>query len=132
MGSTEAPPERHAHSINQCNISETRTYNRSMRGNHLAYAATQGIESKVIEFFTCTVKKDHGDRAGVILLTVDQGLQGRPSHKGSVRQGRVSKGSVRQGSVRPGSVRQSSVRQSNMRLAIVRQRSVKKKKCEAG
>ena len=29
------PPERLVHSINQCN--------RSMRGNHLAYAATQGM-----------------------------------------------------------------------------------------
>ena len=29
------------HSINQCNLSETRTCNRSMRGNHLEYAATQ-------------------------------------------------------------------------------------------
>ena len=33
------PPERHVQSINQCNISGTRTCNRSMRGNHLAYAA---------------------------------------------------------------------------------------------
>ena len=37
------PPERHVHSINLCNLSGTRTCNRSMRGNHLAYAATQGI-----------------------------------------------------------------------------------------
>ena len=37
------PSERHVHSINQCNLSGTRTCNRSMRGNHLAYAATQGI-----------------------------------------------------------------------------------------
>ena len=36
------PPERHVHSTNQCNISGTRKCNRSMRGNHLAYAATQG------------------------------------------------------------------------------------------
>ena len=36
-------PERHVHSINQCNLSGTRTCNRSMRGNHLACAATQGI-----------------------------------------------------------------------------------------
>ena len=35
-------PERLVHSINQCNLSGTRTCNRSMRGNHLAYAATQG------------------------------------------------------------------------------------------
>ena len=34
------PPERHMHSINQCNLSGTRTCNRSMRGNQLAYAAT--------------------------------------------------------------------------------------------
>ena len=37
------PPERHVHSTIQCNISWTRTCNRSMRGNHLAYAATQGM-----------------------------------------------------------------------------------------
>ena len=34
------PPERLVHSINQCN--------RSMRGNHLAYEATQGISSEYI------------------------------------------------------------------------------------
>ena len=39
-----SPPERHVHSMNQCNLSGTRTCNRSMRGNHLAYAATQGME----------------------------------------------------------------------------------------
>ena len=27
-------PARHVHSINQCNLSGTRTFNRSMRGNH--------------------------------------------------------------------------------------------------
>ena len=37
------PPERHVHSINQCHLSATRTCNRSMRGNHLAYTATQGM-----------------------------------------------------------------------------------------
>ena len=37
------PPERLVHSINQCNLSGNRTCNHSMRGNHLAYAATQGI-----------------------------------------------------------------------------------------
>ena len=42
------PPERHANSINQCNLSWTRTCNRSMRGNHLAYVATQGIISSTI------------------------------------------------------------------------------------
>ena len=36
------PPERLVHSINQCNINGTLTCNRSMRGNHLAYTATQG------------------------------------------------------------------------------------------
>ena len=36
-------PELHVHSINQCNLSGTRMCNRSMRGNHLAYVATQGI-----------------------------------------------------------------------------------------
>ena len=35
------PPERHVHSINQCNLRGTRTCNRSMRGNHL----TQGVRS---------------------------------------------------------------------------------------
>ena len=38
------PPECHVHSINRCNLSGTRTCNRSMQGNHLAYAATQGIK----------------------------------------------------------------------------------------
>ena len=37
------PPKRLVHSINQCNLSGTRTSNRSIRGHHLAYAATQGI-----------------------------------------------------------------------------------------
>ena len=37
------PAERHVHSINQCNLGGTRTCNRSMRGNRLAYAATQGM-----------------------------------------------------------------------------------------
>ena len=35
--------EHHVHSINQCNLSGTRTCNGSMRGNHLAYAVTQVI-----------------------------------------------------------------------------------------
>ena len=42
------PPESHVHRMNQCNLSWTRTYNRSMRGNHLAYAATQGIISRCV------------------------------------------------------------------------------------
>ena len=42
------PPERLVHSINQCNLSGNRTYNRSMRGKHLAYAATQGISLKYL------------------------------------------------------------------------------------
>ena len=37
------PPERHVHSINQSNLSGTRTCNRSMRGNHLANATTQSM-----------------------------------------------------------------------------------------
>ena len=41
--SWEVSPERLEHSINQCNLSGNRTCNRSMRGNHLAYAATQGM-----------------------------------------------------------------------------------------
>ena len=36
-------PERLVHSINQCKLSGIRTCNSSMRSNHLAYAATQGI-----------------------------------------------------------------------------------------
>ena len=38
-------PELLVHSINQCNLSQSwdRSCNFSMRGNHLAYAATQGI-----------------------------------------------------------------------------------------
>ena len=43
LPSWAVPPERLVHSINQCNLSGNRTYNRRMRGNHLAYAATQGI-----------------------------------------------------------------------------------------
>ena len=35
------------HSVNQCKFSGTRTCNRSIRGNHLAYAATQGIKGGV-------------------------------------------------------------------------------------
>ena len=35
-------PESLVHCINQCNLSGNRTCNRSMRGNHVAYAATQG------------------------------------------------------------------------------------------
>ena len=38
---------RLVHSMNQCNLSRNRTCNRSMRGNHLAYAATQGISRKI-------------------------------------------------------------------------------------
>ena len=44
MGSA---PECLLHSINQCNLSGNRTCNCSMRGNHLAYAATQGIKSTI-------------------------------------------------------------------------------------
>ena len=47
------PPERHVHGINQCNFSGTRTCNRSMRGNHLACAATHGIYN--IYYMYCTV-----------------------------------------------------------------------------
>ena len=36
------PPERLVHSINQYNLGVTRTCKGSRRGNHLAYAATQG------------------------------------------------------------------------------------------
>ena len=46
------PLERHVHSINQCNISGTRTCNRSMRGNHLAYAATLGIITRTSTYGT--------------------------------------------------------------------------------
>ena len=37
------PPELLVHIIHQCNLSENRMCNRSMRGNHLAYAATHCI-----------------------------------------------------------------------------------------
>ena len=40
------PPEHLVQSINQCSLIGTRTCNRSMRGNHLAYAATQGMRVK--------------------------------------------------------------------------------------
>ena len=51
------PPERHVHSINQCNLSGTLTYNRSMRGNHLAHAATQGIKLLRIDLFCFAVRQ---------------------------------------------------------------------------
>ena len=41
------PPKRLVHSINQGNQSGNRTCNRSMLGNHLAYAATQGIKNNL-------------------------------------------------------------------------------------
>ena len=41
------PPERHVHSINQCTSAESNVH-RSMRGNHLAYAATQGIKISLL------------------------------------------------------------------------------------
>ena len=40
------PPECLVHSINQCNLSGNQMCNLSMRGNHLAYAATQGIPTQ--------------------------------------------------------------------------------------
>ena len=43
LPSWAVPPECLVHSINQCSLSGNRTCNRSMRGNHLAYATTQGI-----------------------------------------------------------------------------------------
>ena len=45
------PPERLVHSINQCNLSGNRTCNFSMRGNHLAYAATQGIRAITLLYY---------------------------------------------------------------------------------
>ena len=53
LPSWAVPPERLVHSINQCNLSGTRTCNRSMRGNHLAYAATQGMKMAHICRHTC-------------------------------------------------------------------------------
>ena len=49
------PPERLVHSINQCNFSGNRTCNRSMRGNHLAYAATQHYSQGmfIISIYVC-------------------------------------------------------------------------------
>ena len=41
------PHECLMHSINQCNLSGTQTCNHSMRGNHLAYAATQDIKQEI-------------------------------------------------------------------------------------
>ena len=56
--SRAVPPERLMHSINQCNLSGNRTCNRSMRGNHLAYAATQGIKSTMRpEFITVITER---------------------------------------------------------------------------
>ena len=46
-------PDRLVQSINQCKLSGNQTCNRSMRGNHLAYAATQGI--KYIKLF-CLIR----------------------------------------------------------------------------
>ena len=43
LPSWAVPPVLYLHCINQRILSGTRTCNRSMRGNHLAYAATQGI-----------------------------------------------------------------------------------------
>ena len=42
---SEVPPERLVHSTNRCSLSSTGNWscNFSMRGNHSAYAATQGI-----------------------------------------------------------------------------------------
>ena len=37
------PPERLVHSINHCNLSGNRTCHLYIRGNHLAYAAIQGM-----------------------------------------------------------------------------------------
>ena len=51
------PPERHVHSINQYNFSGTRTCNRSIRGNHLAYAATQGMVRKFVIFRIASVRR---------------------------------------------------------------------------
>ena len=45
LSSWAVPSERFVHCISQCNLSGNRTCNRSMRGNHLAYAATQGTAS---------------------------------------------------------------------------------------
>ena len=40
------PPECLVHSINQCNLNGNWTCYRSMRGNHLAYVATWGMNVK--------------------------------------------------------------------------------------
>ena len=42
------PHERLVHSINQCNLSGNLTCNRSLRGNHLAYAATHGLSAPTV------------------------------------------------------------------------------------
>ena len=61
------PPGHLVHIINQCNLSGNRMCNRSMRGNHLAYAAAQGINGQYmtiplsILYLLCnyTIKKIH-------------------------------------------------------------------------
>ena len=55
------PSERLVHSINQCNFSGNRTCNRSMRGNHLAYAATQGISHFLFTMAIVMARNLHDD-----------------------------------------------------------------------
>ena len=61
------PHERLVHSINQCNLSRNRTRNRSMRGNHLAYAPTQGIAA------TQGIITRSSDSFSTVPLTVNRG-----------------------------------------------------------
>ena len=44
------PLERLVHSVNRCNLSSTgnRSCNSGMRGNHLAYVATQGVKYNTV------------------------------------------------------------------------------------
>ena len=44
-----ASPERHVHNTNPCNLSGNLTCNRSRGGNHLANAATQGINIYLVK-----------------------------------------------------------------------------------
>ena len=52
------PPELLVHSINQCNLSTTRTCNRSMRGNHLVCAATQGMAGGICGHIELNMSKN--------------------------------------------------------------------------
>ena len=58
-------PEHHVHSINQCNLSGTWTCNRSMWGNQLAYASTQG--KQILSWINYISESDKGANYALIL-----------------------------------------------------------------